>query len=142
MAGQIAEKIVTQDKLFRKFKKIIVGQILQPEKEARNTGQALVKDKKKNFCKKSYLKIQENQKNSGKLLKMGETKRLPQQTCLNMKKYLIFSYPWRSLTLSSVFKEYCKSASNLGTVKRGNFDRFWRVLESFENMLLHTSPSY
>ena len=53
MAGQIAEKIVTQDKLFRKFKKIIVGQILQPEKEARNTGQAFVKDKKKTFARKA-----------------------------------------------------------------------------------------
>ena len=30
----------------------------------------------------------------------------------------------------------------LATVKRGNFDRFWRFLESFENMLHHTSPSY
>ena len=27
-------------------------------------------------------------------------------------------------------------------VKQGNFDRFWRFFESFENMQHHTSPSY
>ena len=57
----------TKDKLFRKFKKskLNVDEILY--KEARNTMQALIKDKKETFCKKSYLKIKENQKNFGKL---------------------------------------------------------------------------
>ena len=45
--------------------KLRVDEILY--KEARNSVQALIKDKKENFCKKSYLKILENQKSFGKL---------------------------------------------------------------------------
>ena len=55
--GETAEKIATQDKLFRQFKqsKLSAGKILY--KEPRNTVQALVKDKQKQkFCKKSCLK--------------------------------------------------------------------------------------
>ena len=55
--GEIAEKITARDKLFRKFKKskLSVDEVLH--KEARNTVQAFIKDKKENFCKKSCVKI-------------------------------------------------------------------------------------
>ena len=71
MAGQIAEKIVTQDKLFRKFKKIIVGQILQPEKEARNTGQALIKEKKKKLLQEKLSENTGKPKELWKIIKNG-----------------------------------------------------------------------
>ena len=65
--GMIADKIAARDKLFRKFKKskLSVDEILN--KEARNIVQALIKDKKENFCEKGYLKLYENQKSFGKL---------------------------------------------------------------------------
>ena len=55
--GETAEKIDTRGKLFRKFKnlKLSVDEILY--KGDRNTVQALIKDKKRKFCKKTYLKI-------------------------------------------------------------------------------------
>ena len=65
--GMIADKIAARDKLFRKFKKskLSVDEILN--KEARNIVQALIKDKRENFCEKGYLKLYENQKSFGKL---------------------------------------------------------------------------
>ena len=65
--GMIADKIAARDKLFRKFKKskLSVDEILN--KEARNIVQALIKDKKENFCEKGYPKLYESQKGFGKL---------------------------------------------------------------------------
>ena len=34
------------------------------------------------------------------------------------------------------------SLRSFATIKRGNFNRFWKFFESFANMLHHTSPSY
>ena len=45
-------------------------------------------------------------------------------------------------TLSSRFYKDGWFHSHKLVVKRGNFDQFWRFLESFENMQHHTSPSY
>ena len=51
--GKIAEKITARDKLFRKFKKSKIGVDEILYKEARNTVQALLKDKKKTFARKA-----------------------------------------------------------------------------------------
>ena len=60
---QIEEKIDTRDKCFRNFKKL--SEVWTTKQEIPYKLQ--LKTKKENFYKRSYLKIQKNQKNFGKL---------------------------------------------------------------------------
>ena len=54
--NQLKEPLM-QSKLLRKFRKYKLSVDEMIYNEARNNVQALIKDKKKNFCKKSYLKM-------------------------------------------------------------------------------------
>ena len=51
--GELAEQISTRDKLFKKFKKskLHIDELIY--KEAKNTVQRLIKEKKKNFSRKN-----------------------------------------------------------------------------------------
>ena len=86
--GEIAEKIAARDKLFRKFQKsnLSVDEILY--KEARNTVQAIIKDKKRKLLQE---KLSENIRNTKELRRITknwfyQAKRLPQQAYASIRK--------------------------------------------------------
>ena len=86
--GEIAEKIAARDKLFRKFQKsnLSVDEILY--KEARNTVQAIIKDKKRKLLQE---KLSENIRKPKELRRITknwfyQAKRLPQQAYASIRK--------------------------------------------------------
>ena len=91
--GQVAEKIATRDKLFRKFQKskLSVDEILY--KEARNTAQALIRVKKRKLLQEKLSKNIGKQKELWKVIKklgLPDKKAATTSICLNTKKKLTF----------------------------------------------------
>ena len=103
--GQVAEKIATRDKLFRKFQKskLSVDEILY--KEARNTAQALIKDKKRKLLQEKLSKNLGKPKELWKVIKklgLPDKKAPTTSICLNTKKKLTFS----PRTIANTFKKH------------------------------------
>ena len=67
--GELAEQISNRDKLFKKFKKskLHIDELIY--KEAKNTVQRLIKEKKKTFFSKKLEENKANPKNFGKTLR-------------------------------------------------------------------------
>ena len=111
--GELAEQISNRDKLFKKFKKrkLHIDELIY--KEAKNTVQHLIKEKKKKFFSK---KLEENigepkelWKNLKKLV-LPKTKTDPMSICLKENDSLSFC----SLSIANNFKElFSNLARNL-----------------------------
>ena len=82
------KKIAARDKLLRKFKKLklSVDEILH--KEARNTVEALIKDKKRKLLQEKLSENIGKPKELWKVIKnwLYQTKRLPQQAYVSIQK--------------------------------------------------------
>ena len=103
--GEIAEKIAARDKLFRKFEKskLSVDEILY--KEARNTVQALIRDKKRKLLQEKLCKNIGKPKELWPIIKnlgLRDKKAPTTSICLNTKKELTFS----SSTIANNFKNH------------------------------------
>ena len=103
--GEIAEKIAARDKLFRKFEKskLSVDEILY--KEARNTVQALIRDKKRKLLQEKLCKNMGKPKELWPIIKnlgLPDKKAPTTSICLNTKKELTFS----SSTIANSFKNH------------------------------------
>ena len=103
--GVIAKNIAARDKLFRKFEKskLNVDEILY--KEARNTVQALIRDKKRKILQEKLSKNIGKPKELWKIIKklgLPDKKAATTSLCLNTKKELTFS----SRTIANNFKNY------------------------------------
>ena len=111
--GELAEQISNRDKLFKKFKKskLHIDELIY--KEAKNTVQRLIKEKKKNFFSK---KLEENTDEPKELWKnfkklgLPKTKTLSSNICLKENGSLFFC----SLSIANNFKEFFSNlAQNL-----------------------------
>ena len=111
--GELAEQISNRDKLFKKFKKskLHIDELIY--KEAKNTVQRLIKEKKKKFFSK---KLEENigePKEIWKNLKkldLPKTKSPPTNICLKENDSLSFC----SLSIANNFKDFLfKSCTKL-----------------------------
>ena len=103
--GELAEKISNRDKLFKKFKqsKLHIDELTY--KEAKNTVQRLIKEKKKKFfSKKLEENIGEPKELWKNLKKLGlpKTKTDPTNICLKENDSLSFC----SLSIANNFKEF------------------------------------
>ena len=99
--GELAEQISNRDKVFKKFKKseLYIDELIY--KEAKNTVQRLIKEKKKKFFSK---KLEENTDEPKELKKLGlpKTKTPPSNICLKENDGLSFC----SLSIANNFKEF------------------------------------
>ena len=105
--GQVAEKIATRDKLFGKFQKskLSVDEILY--KEARNTAQALIKDKKRKLLQEKLSKNIGKPKELWKVIKklgLPDKKAPTTSICLNTKNELIFSPRTIEILLKNILR--------------------------------------
>ena len=103
--GELAEQISNRDKLFKKFKKskLHIDELIY--KEAKNTVQRLIKEKKKKiFLKKLEENIGEPKELWKNLKKLGlpKTKTPPSNICLKENDSLSFC----SLSIANNFKEF------------------------------------
>ena len=136
--GELAEQISNRDKLFKKFKKskLHIDELIY--KEAKNTVQRLIKEKKKKFFSK---KLEENigkPKELWKNLKklgLPKTKTPPTNICLKENDGLSFC----SLSIANNFKGFFSNlAQNLIEKLPNKFDinsvqEFYRPLNLEEN---------
>ena len=103
--GEIAEKIHTRDKLYKKFKSTKLHVDEEIYKEARNTVQNLIRKKKKAYFEE---KLKENTANPKKLWKTLKQLGLPEKSlpctdvCLKVEEDLKFD----TFTISELFKNY------------------------------------
>ena len=109
--GEIAEKIHTRDKLYKKFKSTKLHVDEEIYKEARNTVQNLIRKKKKAYFEE---KLKENTANPKKLWKTLKQLGLPEKrlpctdVCLKVEEDLKFD----PFTISELFKKFYSNLAN------------------------------
>ena len=109
--GEIAEKIHTRDKLYKKFKSTKLHVDEEIYKEARNTVQNLIRKKKKAYFEE---KLKGNTANSKKLWKTLKQLGLPEKklpctdVCLKVKEDLKFD----PFTICELFKKFYYNLAN------------------------------
>ena len=109
--GEIAEKIHTRDKIYKKFKSTKLHVDEEIYKEARNTVQNLIRKKKKAYFEE---KLKENTANPKKLWKTLKQLGLPEKrlpctdVCLKVEEDLKFD----PFTISELFKKFYSNLAN------------------------------